>query len=280
MLFLGLVSAMLPGAAASAGDDATADPEEGSVRDGIYTNPYFALSFPLPMGWRAGFTGPPPSLGGYYVLIAPLPGNDEGASLVVTAQDMFFAEPPLGGAMDFIESVARSATASGMRLERAPSRVVIAGHDFARVDLSSLGMTRIIFATELRCHVLSFALTASNPALLDGMVTSLAQARLPTGAVGERPRCVKDYATKANLLRRVDPRLAAPGFARIPVRLAIDGEGRVRHVHVIRASPEQRKVIAEALRQWRFRPHRDDGHPIAIETGLLLDAASLASARE
>ena len=44
------------------------DPESGSVAGGTYTNPYFGLSYRLPVGWTEGLKGPPPSNSGYYVL--------------------------------------------------------------------------------------------------------------------------------------------------------------------------------------------------------------------
>jgi hypothetical protein len=54
----------------------------------------------------------------------------------------------------------------------------------------------------------------------------------------------------------------------IPVRLIIGTDGAVKHVHVIHASAAQRKVIEEALRQWRFKPYTIDGRPVEVETGL------------
>jgi hypothetical protein len=46
-------------------------------------------------------------------------------------------------------------------------------------------------------------------------------------------------------------------------------EGAVKHVHVIRATDEQRKSIEGALRQWKFKPYRLDGRAVEIETGVV-----------
>ena len=40
------------------------------------------------------------------------------------------------------------------------------------------------------------------------------------------------------------------------------------HVHVISGSAEQKRSIADALRQWRFRPYLRDGTATEVETGL------------
>jgi hypothetical protein len=61
-----------------------------------------------------------------------------------------------------------------------------------------------------------------------------------------------------NLLQRVEPAAVGPKFVSIPVRIIVDAEGGVRHIHVIRATNEQRKSIQDALRQWKFKPYRLD----------------------
>jgi outer membrane biosynthesis protein TonB len=55
----------------------------------------------------------------------------------------------------------------------------------------------------------------------------------------------------------------------IPVRIIVDTEGGVKHVHVIRATDEQRRSIADAVLQWKFKPYRLNGRAVEIETGLV-----------
>ena len=84
--------------------------------------------------------------------------------------------------------------------------------------------------------------------------------------------CVKDYASGENVMNRVNPVFAEQKFNPIPVRLVIDKNGRVKHVHVISAFSEQSKIVTDALLQWEFRPYRLNGQPVEVETGILFGA--------
>jgi hypothetical protein len=53
------------------------------------------------------------------------------------------------------------------------------------------------------------------------------------------------------------------------VRIIIDRRGKVKHIHFLRALPDQAQAITDALSQWRFKPHLVDGKPVEVETGLL-----------
>jgi hypothetical protein len=84
---------------------------------------------------------------------------------------------------------------------------------------------------------------------------------------------VKDYASGENVTHRVNPVLSEGKFNAIPVRLVIDKNGRVKHVHVISAFPDQSKIITDALLQWEFRPYRLNGRAVEVETGIIFGAA-------
>ncbi|MGA7566788.1 MAG: energy transducer TonB, partial [Terriglobales bacterium] len=58
-----------------------------------------------------------------------------------------------------------------------------------------------------------------------------------------------------------------------PVRIIIDKEGKVKHIHLISAFPDQAKAITDALEQWKFRPYAIDGKPAEVETGILFGRA-------
>ena len=99
---------------------------------------------------------------------------------------------------------------------------------------------------------------------------------------GEVPVCIKDYAREENVLERVDPVFAERRFNPVPVRVIIDKEGKVKHIHFLSAFPDQAKAVTDALFQWRFRPYLRDGKPVEVETGILFGrsprrAISLAS---
>jgi hypothetical protein len=163
-----------------------------------------------------------------------------------------------------------------MTIDRKPSEVRIGGRSFSRVDFSGVGLFRSTFFTYIRCHLVSFHLTANSPRFLATLVLSLnnlGDAR--DGAAGSAdPMCVRNRADTENVLTKVDPAAIGPTFTPIPVRLMIGADGAVKHVHVIRATVEQRDSIERALGQWRFRPHEMDGRAAGVETGLLIEFTS------
>jgi hypothetical protein len=55
------------------------------------------------------------------------------------------------------------------------------------------------------------------------------------------------------------------------VRIIIDKEGRVKHIHFLSAFPDQAKSITEALS--RFKPYLRDGRPVEVETGIMFGRA-------
>ena len=250
---------------------APADPEFGRVADGAYTNDYFRMSYPLPSGWSEDLEGPGPSHFGYYVLSALRGPGDRGGMILIAAQDQFFgvkgsqrAEEAAGEFMDEISQI------DGMTPDRGPLQTMIAGRTFSRVDFSGAGLYRALLVTEIRCHLVSFYLTTSDPAILTRLLFSLNDLSLgvPVGPSETIPVCVKDYIIPEHLLSRVEPASAGPKFTVIPARIIIGTDGQARHIHVIRASAEQRISIISALTQWRFEPFVIDGMATEVETGL------------
>jgi hypothetical protein len=88
------------------------------------------------------------------------------------------------------------------------------------------------------------------------------------------PACVRDYASGANVLYRVEPVLTEHKFNRIPVRIVIDTKGRVKHIHFLAAFPQQAAIITDALLQWRFKPYLVNGEPAEVETGLVFGGSA------
>jgi len=62
-------------------------------------------------------------------------------------------------------------------------------------------------------------------------------------------------------MERVDPVFGERKFNAVPVRMIIDKQGKVKHIHFLSAFPDQVKAITDALFQWRFRPCLRDGKP-------------------
>jgi hypothetical protein len=247
-------------------------PEDGKVLGGTYVNDYFDLSYPLPEGWTEGLAGPDPSDAGYYVLSSFVPQSEQNAAIMITAQDMFFAPQSHSNVAEMVRDFRQAMSeVDGMTIDREPTEVKVADRLLYRVDFSGVGLYRATFTTESRCHAVSFNLTARDPELLASLALTVDKLSTAAkrGAGSLAPPCIENYAVPENLLQRVEPAPVGPKFMPIPVRIIVDTEGSVKHVHVIRATLEQRKSIEEALRQWKFKPYRMNGRAVEIETGLV-----------
>ncbi len=247
-----------------------ADPQDGKVAGGSYANRYFGLTYPLPQGWKAGEAGPVPSQSGYYVLATLVPDSERNAAILVAAQDMFFAIGKRGdvadGARDFLQAVSNI---NGMTVDRDLMELKVGNQLLYRVDYSGVGLFRTTFRTEIRCHVVSFNLTARDPALRTRLAQSFDHLSFAAGNGSWPPPCVKDYAEGDNVLHKVRPLPVGPRFTPIPVRIIVGADGSVKHVHVIRATDDQRRSIEEALYQWKLKPYEANGRLSPVETGLI-----------
>lgn len=251
-------------------------PDDGAVGNGVFTSVYFNLSYPLPPGWIEGTKGPAPSASGYYVLGTFVPAGELSATLLIAAQDIFFAARPVDDAMAMAGELARSiARVDGMSIDRPPAQEHVGGRGFGRVDFNGVGLFRSTWITKIRCHLVSFNLTAKSPERLDDLIRTLKNVAPADGTDGgearQDPVCMAGYASTENLRRRVDPPPGGPAFMPIPVRIVVDADGSVKNVHVIRAPAGQRDNIEKALGQWKLKPHEVDGRPEDVETGLLIN---------
>src|SRR5438309_10381350 len=125
-------------------------PEDGAVSRGVYRNEYFGLLYPLPPTWVEDLKGPPPSATGYYSLASLKPQDSLAATLLIAAQDNFFAERPVTTAEDFLERTKRQLDPA--LSAEPPVQVKIAGQSFARLDYAGAGLHHVLLATEIRCH--------------------------------------------------------------------------------------------------------------------------------
>jgi hypothetical protein len=270
---------LVKGAWSSAAGTLSSLPEDGMVSNGRYDNAYFGLGYALGSNWTQRYQGPPPSDSGYYVLaqIEPKdPALDPALGhILIAAQDLFFSAAPVHSASEFIGYIQQHLGAE-YRVERAPIKVRIANRDFVRLDyLSAIaGLHWHVLATEIRCHVVQFVFTGTRPKSMERLVESMNTVSEP---IGSAPVCLKDFATPDTVLEREDPVYTESRFNPVPVRIVIDKEGRVKHIHFLSAFPEQAKSIGDALLQWRFRPYLLGGQPVEVETGLLFGRAARPS---
>ena len=266
---------LVKGAEPSATDTKTPLPESGRMANDAYKNEYFGMTYALPRGLKQPFEGPPPSDTGGYVLAQLQPTEKSKAadatSLLVTAQDLFFGTVPAKNAMELI-AYKKDGLPSYYEVERPPAEVTIAGRKFARFDYLSgvAGLHWYVLATEVRCHAVQFVFTGRDTKAMEALVGGLKAMKIG----GQAPACVRDYATGANVLYRVEPMLTEHRFNRIPVRVIIDTKGRVKHIHFLSAFPQQATAITDALLQWRFKPYAVNGEPAEVETGIVFGGSA------
>jgi hypothetical protein len=265
---------LVKGAWSGASDTVTPLPEGGKVSTASYDNPYFGLTVPLPAGWIQKYEGPPPSDSGYYVLaqLRPADPSHEKArgTLLVAAQDMFFTTTHAAGPLELI-NYTRDHLQADYRIERPPSNVTIAGRDFVRFGYVSpvAGLHWMFFATQIRCHVVEFIFTSADTPLLENLTRNLGGLKSQPERPATEPVCIKGYVSAENILERVDPVFSEQRYNQIPVRVIIDREGKVKHIHFLSAFPAQSQAISAALSQWRFKPYLRNGEPVEVETGML-----------
>jgi hypothetical protein len=292
---------LVKGASASASDSVTPVPEGSSFDNGMLRNPYFGMSYALAQGWAKGYDGPPPSDSGRYVVaqlrfldpektdldktdLNKTDSNKEDAqkappqaSILITAQDMFFTRPPASNALQFVNSM-KDNLQPDYKLEEPPIPAEIAGRRFISYAYWSPAaeLHWYVLATEIRCHTVEIVLTSRDTKLLGNIVLDLNKMTLPAGADpaagaggGTSPVCVKDYARDENVTARVDPIFTEHRANPVPVRIIIDKTGKVKHIHFLSAFPDQAKAIREALAQWKFKPYLQDGRQVEVETGIM-----------
>lgn len=279
-LYLGIaaclagIGAGLRGTMPSSGDAGivqSANPEDGKVIGGVFVSDYFNLSYQLSDELAEGLAGPPPSQSGYYVLGSWTPKRDFAGTVLVVAQDMFFAPNPSDDVKNVVAEFRQVMSAvDGMTIDREPTSVSVGGRPGYHIDFSGVGLFRAMFAIEIRCHVVTFNLTSRDPESLASLVRSLdsLDSVRTKGVSDPVPECLKDYASE-NIVSRVEPEGVGAKAVSIPVRMIVAVDGSVKHVHVIRASAAQRRNIEEAVRQWRFKPYVNQGHPVEVETGVM-----------
>lgn len=242
-------------------------PESGRVSRGTYHNEYLGFLYPLPANWVEDLKGPPPSTTGYYSLAAFKPRDSLAATLLIAAQDNFFAQPRVTSAVDFLGQMKRQFDPA--LSAEFPVQLTIAGHPFARLDYTGAGLRHVVLATEIRCHAVIFSITSGSPGQIEGVIASLDKIAF-TGGDFPWPACVQDYATAGHIIHRVEPAPAGQPFSTVPARIIIGANGRVEQVHPIGGSPEQAKSIEDALSQWEFKPYLVNGTGVAVETGLIV----------
>jgi hypothetical protein len=276
---------LVKGAWSSASDSVTPVPEGARVANGIFTDPYFGAAYALPRDWIEQYKGPPPSDHGLYVLAQLVPADSakEGrqGSILITAQDLFFTPAPTTTAKERVEYM-KDHLQSDYIVEIPSKQTNIGGRRFTFFAYWSpvAQLHWYVLATEIRCHIFEIVLSGRNTNLLNLLMLGLNRMKLPGADTptaesgdGDAPVCIYDYARDENIVTRLNPVLTEHKYNPVPVRIVIDREGLVKHIHFLSAFPDQAKAITDALNQWKFKPYRRDGQPVEVETGILFGRA-------
>jgi hypothetical protein len=272
---------LVKGAWSSASDSVTPIPEGGSVANSVFNDQYFGMSYELPPDWEEKYKGPPPSDSGRYVLAQLRPVDSfkgARATLLITAQDMFFTPLAAKNALELI-NYSKDHLQADYKVEMRPTPTTIAGRKFTFFAYWSptAELHWYVLATEIRCHTVEMVMSSRDTKLLASLVLDLNKMKVPadgaaTPAAGD-PVCLKGYARDENMISRVDPVFSEHKVNPVPVRIIIDKEGKVRHIHFLSAFPDQEKAITDAMHQWRFKPYLQNGKPVEVETGILFGRA-------
>jgi hypothetical protein len=276
---------LVRGAWSSASDSVTPVPEGGSVTNNVFRDPYFGMTYPLPKDWMEKYKGPPPSESGRYVLAQIGPADTfkgpARGSILITADDMFFTTLPATNAVELV-NYSKNNLQADYKLELPPTATTIDGRPFTFFAYWSpvAELHWYVLATEIRCHTVEVVLSSRDTKLLSSLMLDLNKMDLPVQANpeagtggGDVPVCIKDYARDENVIARVDPVFTEHRFNAVPVRIIIDKEGKVKHVHFLSAFPDQAKAITDAFKQWKFKPYLQNRKPVEVETGIMFGRA-------
>jgi hypothetical protein len=277
---------LIKGAWSSASDPVTPLPEGGSVANNVFHDQYFGMTYPLPKDWIEKYKGPPPSDSGRYVLAQISPADTfkgpARGTILITAEDMFFTPLPARNTLEVVNYTKDNLQAD-YKLELPPTQTKIAGHPFTFFAYWSpiAQLHWYVLATQIRCHVVEAVLTSRDTKLLENLMLDLNKMELPAEADptagtggGVVPVCIKDYARDENVIARVDPVFTERRFNSVPVRIIIDKEGKVKHIHFLSAFPDQAKAITDAFKGWKFKPYLQSGKPVEVETGIMFGRAA------
>jgi hypothetical protein len=275
---------LVKGAWSSASDSVTPIPEGAIVRNHIFHDQYFGMTYPLPQDWMETYKGPPPSDTGRYVLAqlaSPDSSKEPGGNILITAQDLFFSPVAVSTAEQLVRYLEKNLQ-TDYKVEIPPAETTIAGRRFSHFAYWSpvAEMHWYVLATDNRCHAVEMVVSSRDKRSVENLVQNLRKENLfsasdsrQSGGASASPVCIKDYVREENLVARADPIFTGHRFNSVPVRIIVDKRGKVRHIHFLSAFPDQAKAISDALRQWRFKPYRLNGKPVEVETGVLFGLA-------
>src|SRR5260370_12150797 len=192
--------------------------------------------------------------------------------MLITGEELLFTALPAANALELVNYTKDNLQAD-YKVELKPTETSIAGRAFTFLAYWApvAELHWYVLATEIRCHTVELVLTSRDTKLLENLILDMNRMKLPAEAGstsgkggGAVPVCIKDYARDENVIERVDPVFTERRFNPVPVRIIIDKEGKIKHIHFVSAFPDQANAITDALSHWRFKPYLGDGHPVKV----------------
>ena len=193
---------------------------------------------------------------------------------------MFFTPLPATNALNLV-NYTKDHLQADYKVELPPSQTKIAGRSFTFFAYWSpvAELHWYVLATEIRCHAMELVLTSRDTKLLESLILDLNKMKLPAEAGptagtggGDFPACIKDYASDENVIARVDPVFTEHRFNAVPVRIIIDKDGKVKHIHFLSAFPDQAKPSPTRFRNGNSSPTCETGNRWKWKPELCLDA--------
>ena len=276
-------------------------PDTGGISRGIYTNDFFAFSYPLPDGWYANTelreTAHLPE-GSLLLLVADQhTGRLVRNRLLVIADDesRYLRHHPAPNVRDYVvKMVHAQIDKEGKTLAPDAVAVEMSGKQFFRADYKEPSDIAILYkafvCTDIKGYFLSWTFVGDSQERLDLLVNSLDHISfrqdqqqspiVPRAPMAPSPPAtlkrplrirVSQQVSDSLLLRKIQP--VYPDDARknhieglVVMRGLISPSGDIKELTFISGHPSLASAAMEAVKQWQYKPYELGGQRVEVET--------------
>jgi len=277
-----------------------APPLLGTFQNHSYSNEYFSLYYPLSGDWvreteatrkKLSSEGQP---SGTYVLLAAVhipqtaPRSKDFSSFVVLALDR--SAVATTNCQQYLQSVAANLNSSKEGQQKGEvSQFTVAGHDFYRGNFEYSHDTRYrsLLCTVSKDYLLQWNVSGQSNSAVDEAISTLRSlAASPPSSLTEQPHSgPPDLPTQIRIpqvvsqgLKIKDAKPIYPKEARqahiqgtVTMNAVVSKEGDIVDLEVIDGPSELVVSAVNAVRQWKFRPYKLNGVPVAVKTTIMVN---------
>lgn len=258
----------------------SAAPPEGFVANNQYVNEYLGFTYPIPDGWQVNderLLKHASPAGRILLVLDRHTGRAIKNRIVVGATK---AIDPASGADHVVSVFGNSAKEQQANYEllRDVYRVDLAGQRFFRQDykqsLDALTVYKADVATKFRGYFLIWEIVARSKEELEDAVRSLEKISFIHPPVV----ALQPGVSKGLLLKNVQPRYPEAARQRgiqgmVVMKALIDTNGEVRDLTLISGDRSLVTAAADAVWQWRYKPHLENGQPTEVEAQIKVSFA-------